>query len=162
MVKGESIFSGYMDNTISNPFVEINGSEYYKTGDLGKMDEEGFLFITGRLKRFIKLAGEMISLPAIEGVLLKKYGSDEEVLLAVEGNDAIDPPQIVLFAKNNIDITEANAYLKENGFPNLVKLNKMIKVEEIPLLGTGKTDYKVLKQQIIWVETAFFRSPEKN
>jgi long-chain-fatty-acid--[acyl-carrier-protein] ligase len=149
MVKGESIFSGYTDKTISNPFVEINGSAYYKTGDLGKMDEEGFLFITGRLKRFIKLAGEMISLPAIEGVLLKKYGSDEEVLLAVEGNDAIDPPQIVLFAKNNIDITEANAYLKENGFPNLVKLNKLIKVEEIPLLGTGKTDYKVLKQQII-------------
>lgn len=149
IVKGESIFSGYTDKEISSPFVSIEGSEYYKTGDLGRMDKDGFLFITGRLKRFIKIAGEMISLPAIEGALLKKYGSDEEVLLAVEGNDTIDPPQIVLFAKAKIDIVEANTYLKTSGFPNLVKLNKLIEVEEIPLLGTGKTDYKVLKQQII-------------
>ncbi len=149
MVRGNSIFGGYTDKNIANPFVNINGNDYYKTGDLGRIDEDGFLFITGRLKRFIKIAGEMISLPAIEGVLLKKYGSDEEVLLAVEGSDAIDPPQIVLFAKSKIDIAEANAYLKESGFPNLVKLNKLIEVEEIPLLGTGKTDYKVLKQQII-------------
>lgn len=149
IVKGESIFSGYTDKEISSPFVSIDGSEYYKTGDLGRMDKDGFLFITGRLKRFIKIAGEMISLPAIEGALLKKYGSDDEVVLAVEGNDAIEPPQIVLFAKSKIDIAEANAYLKENGFPNLVKLNKLIEVEEIPLLGTGKTDYKVFKQQIV-------------
>jgi len=149
MVKGESIFSGYTDKEISSPFVNINAADYYKTGDLGKIDEEGFLYITGRLKRFIKIAGEMISLPAIESVLLKKYGSDEEVLLAVEGNDAIEPPQIVLFSKINLDISEVNTYLKESGFPNLVKLNKLIEVEEIPLLGTGKTDYKVLKQQIV-------------
>ncbi|MEI6696413.1 MAG: acyl-[ACP]--phospholipid O-acyltransferase [Bacteroidota bacterium] len=149
MVKGESVFSGYADANLASPFVEINGANYYKTGDLGRMDADGFLYITGRLKRFIKIAGEMISLPAIEGVLLKKYGNDEEVVLAVEGNDAIEPAQIVLFAKTKIDIQEANAYMKENGFPNLVKLNKLIEVEEIPLLGSGKTDYKVLKQLIV-------------
>jgi long-chain-fatty-acid--[acyl-carrier-protein] ligase len=149
LVRGESIFKGYPDPNIASPFVEVNAAAYYKTGDLGRMDADGFLYITGRLKRFIKIAGEMISLPAIEGVLLKKYGNDEEVVLAVEGNDAIDPPQIVLFAITTIDITEANATLKESGFPNLVKLNKIIGVEEIPLLGTGKTDYKVLKQQIV-------------
>ncbi|MCX6230631.1 MAG: AMP-binding protein [Bacteroidetes bacterium] len=149
MVKGESIFNGYIDKKIASPFVIIDGKEYYKTGDLGRIDDDGFLFITGRLKRFIKIAGEMISLPAIEGALLKKYGNDDEVVLAVEGNDSIEPPQIVLFSKINIDLTEANAYLKESGFPNLVKLNKLIEVEEIPLLGTGKTDYKVLKQLIV-------------
>lgn len=149
MVRGESIFGGYKDKEIASPFVDINGKTYYKTGDLGRIDEDAFLFITGRLKRFIKIAGEMISLPSIEGALLKKYGSDEEVVLAVEGNDAIEPPQIVLFAKSKIDIAEANAYLKESGFPNLVKLNKLIEVEEIPLLGTGKTDYKVLKNNIV-------------
>jgi long-chain-fatty-acid--[acyl-carrier-protein] ligase len=149
MVRGESIFNGYIDKKIASPFVTIDGKEYYKTGDLGRIDEDGFLFITGRLKRFIKIAGEMISLPSIEGALLKKYGNDDEVILAVEGNDSIEPPQIVLFSKINIDLNEANAYLKESGFPNLVKLNKLIEVEEIPLLGTGKTDYKVLKQMIV-------------
>jgi long-chain-fatty-acid--[acyl-carrier-protein] ligase len=149
MVRGESIFKGYLNKMIASPFVIINGSEYYKTGDLGRVDEDGFLFITGRLKRFIKIAGEMISLPAIEGVLLRKYGNDDEVVLAVEGNDSIEPPQIVLFAKTKIELTEVNIYLKESGFPNLVKLNKLIEVEEIPLLGTGKTDYKVLKKMIV-------------
>ena len=149
MVRGKSIFGGYKDKEIASPFVKINGEDYYKTGDLGKIDNDGFLYITGRLKRFIKIAGEMISLPAIEDVLFKKYGSDEETMLAVEGNDSIEPPQIVLFSKINIDLAELNAYLKESGFPNLVKINKLIKVEEIPLLGTGKTDYKILKQQIV-------------
>jgi acyl-CoA synthetase (AMP-forming)/AMP-acid ligase II len=149
MVRGESIFNGYIDKNIASPFVDIDGKNYYKTGDLGRMDEDGFLFITGRLKRFIKIAGEMISLPAIEGVLLRKYGNDDEVILAVEGNDSIEPAQIVLFTKTKIDLAEANSYLKESGFPNLVKLNKIIEVVEIPLLGTGKTDYKVLKKMIV-------------
>jgi len=148
MVKGESIFSGYRDKNLQSPFVKIDGEEYYKTGDLGRLDDEGFLFITGRLKRFIKIAGEMISLPAIENALQNKYGSEEEVVLAVEGSDSIEPPKIVLFSKMKIDIDEANAFLKVNGFPSLVKIHQTIEVDEIPLLGTGKTDYKILKQQI--------------
>jgi len=90
----------------------------------------------------------MISLPAIENALLVKFGDPEKVVLAVEGNDRIDPPQIVLFSTTPIDLNEANAYLKQAGFSNLVKLHRAIAVEEIPLLGTGKTDYKVLKDKI--------------
>ena len=148
MVKGENVFSGYRDKKIESPFVEIKGEKYYKTGDLGYIDEEGFLFITGRLKRFIKVAGEMISLPAIENTLLKKYGSEERVVLAVEGNDTIQPVQVALFSVLPIDITEANLFLKENGFSSLVKIHNFYKVDEIPLLGIGKTDYKVLKEMI--------------
>ncbi len=148
MVRGDSIFKGYTDKTIPSPFVNIGGKEYYKTGDLGYADEDGFLFITGRLKRFIKVAGEMISLPAIENTLLKKYGSVEKVMLAVEGNDTVQPPQTVLFSTFGADLNEVNSFLKESGFSSLVKVNKIIQVEEIPLLGTGKTDYKVLKEMI--------------
>jgi long-chain-fatty-acid--[acyl-carrier-protein] ligase len=148
MVRGENVFSGYKDKEISSPFVNIDGKEYYKTGDLGYVDEEGYLFITGRLKRFIKVAGEMISLPAIESTLLKKYGSSESVTIAVEGNDVIQPPQTVLFSTFEADLNEVNSYLKESGFSSLVKINKIVQVQEIPLLGTGKTDYKVLKEMI--------------
>jgi len=148
MVRGNNIFGGYLGANTTSPFVTINGNEYYKTGDLGYVDEDGYLFITGRLKRFIKIAGEMISLPAIESVLLEKYGSAEETVLAVEGSDNIEPPQIVLFSKIELDIQEINMYLKSKGFSNLVRVHKFQKIESIPLLGTGKTDYKALKEQI--------------
>jgi len=148
LVKGESIFKGYPDKSISSPFVKVGDDEYYKTGDLGYVDEEGYLFITGRLKRFIKIGGEMISLPAIENALLKKYGNEEQTVLAVEGTDSIQPPQIVLFSTVNVDLNEVNLYLKGSGFSNLIKVNRIINVDEIPLLGTGKTDYKVLKNMI--------------
>lgn len=69
-VAGPSIFSGYLDTGIESPFETIDGKPWYKTGDLGYVDAENFLFITGRLKRFVKIAGEMISLPFIEGILL--------------------------------------------------------------------------------------------
>jgi len=148
LVKGESIFKGYPDKSLSSPFIKVGEDEYYKTGDLGYVDEEGYLFITGRLKRFIKMGGEMISLPAIENALLQKYGSEEQTVLAIEGTDSIQPPQIVLFSMINLDLNEVNLYLKESGFSNLIKISRIIKVDEIPLLGTGKTDYKVLKNMI--------------
>lgn len=66
-----------MDSALESPFLERDGKQYYKTGDLGILDSEGYLCITGRLKRFIKIAGEMISLPFLEGILLEKYGSSE-------------------------------------------------------------------------------------
>lgn len=149
MVRGNNIFNGYSDKNIEQPFVNIQGLMYYKTGDLGYVDDEGYLFITGRLKRFIKIAGEMISLPAIENTLLEKYGKPDTLILAVEGNDQIEPPQLVLFSILPIDLSEANSYLKSSGFSSLVKLHKVINLEEIPILGTGKTDYKVLKSKIM-------------
>jgi acyl-CoA synthetase (AMP-forming)/AMP-acid ligase II/1-acyl-sn-glycerol-3-phosphate acyltransferase/acyl carrier protein len=148
MVFGDNIFHGYTDQSLASPFVTINGKSFYKTGDLGYIDKDSYLYITGRLKRFIKIAGEMISLPAIENMLLQKYGNQEKVVLAIEGNDQIEPPQIFLFATTPIDLAEANAYLKQSGFSSLVKINQLISIDEIPLLGTGKTDYKVLKNKI--------------
>jgi len=148
LVKGDSIFNGYVDPNIDSPFVSVNNEVYYKTGDLGYVDEDGYVFITGRLKRFIKIAGEMISLPAIEASLLEKYGSQEELKLAVEGSDQIEPPQIALFSIDKLDIAEVNTYLREQGFSSLIKIHQLQQVTEIPILGTGKTDYKVLKQKI--------------
>ena len=148
MVRGDSIFDGYADKNIASAFIEVEGKTYYKTGDLGIIDNDGYLFITGRLKRFIKIAGEMISLPAIENTLLQKYGSPDETVLAVEGDDTIDPPQIVLFSKIDLGLEQINECLRNNGFSNLVKIHKLCKIETIPMLGTGKTDYKLLKAMI--------------
>ncbi|MDL1963990.1 MAG: AMP-binding protein, partial [Deltaproteobacteria bacterium] len=68
LVSGPSVFSGYLNYNGKTPFVEYNGREWYKTGDIVSEDNDGILTFCGRLKRFVKLGGEMISLPAIEEV----------------------------------------------------------------------------------------------
>ncbi len=147
LVRGASVFGGYRDPALVSPFVTVGSVSWYKTGDLGYIDGDGYLFITGRLKRFIKIAGEMISLPAIEEALLEKYGDPEKTVLAVVGDDKLHPPRIVLFATLPIDLAEANNYLVQSGFSNLARIHAIQQIEEIPLLGTGKTDYKRLSPQ---------------
>lgn len=146
VVSGPSVFNGYLDPSIETPFVSIEGKQFYKTGDLGYIDKEGDLFITGRLKRFVKVGGEMVSLPAIESALLEKFGSLDEQIIAVEADETGDKPKIIMFSMKEISLKEVNTYLHEQGFSNLMKINKVRIVDKIPLLGTGKTDYKQLKQ----------------
>ncbi len=146
-VKGKNIFNGYKDKNIASPFIEIDNEMYYKTGDLGYLDEEDYLFITGRLKRFIKIGGEMVSLPFIENILEEHFGDHDEKILAVEGNDKVQPPRIVLFTRKPITLNEANELLRLKKAPLIAKITRIELVEEIPLLGTGKVDYKVLKEK---------------
>ncbi|MDD5770209.1 MAG: AMP-binding protein [Candidatus Gracilibacteria bacterium] len=152
-VSGNSIFNGYLDENIESPFEKIgidtegNGHKlklYYKTGDLGFLDKDGFLTITGRLKRFIKIAGEMISLPFIEGILNKKYSNN----IAIEALEKDGNVKIVLFTTENIILEEVSKYLRESGVSNLVKISEIKILESLPVLGTGKMDYKVMKNMI--------------
>lgn len=143
-----SIFEGYVDADIDSPFEEFEGKKWYKTWDLGYVDDEWFLFITGRLKRFVKIAGEMISLPFIEGMLLEKYGNSEITTLAIEAKEENGSVTIAAFTTFDTTIEELNQYIHTHGASNLVKISQIKRLEVIPLLGTGKTDYKFLKSSI--------------
>jgi long-chain-fatty-acid--[acyl-carrier-protein] ligase len=109
------------------------------------------LTFSGRLKRFVKLGGEMISLPAIESVLLDRYADDEAEgpPLAVEATPDEEHPEVVLFATFDIDRQTANDLIREAGLSALHNVRKVVKVEEIPLLGTGKTDYRALRALLV-------------
>ena len=148
VVCGDSVFKGYLDKKIASPFVEVDGKQYYKTGDLGYVDEDGFLFITGRLKRFIKIAGEMISMPFIEKVLEEKYGEEGKHVLAVEGSDKGKEPVVCLFSTKELDLSEVNKYLRESGVASIAKIREIRMVDEIPMLGSGKTNYRALKEML--------------
>ena len=74
LARGPNIFNGYLNKGLSSPFILVNGQPWYSTGDLGFLDAEGSLILSGRLKRFIKIGGEMISLAAIEDALQKTVG----------------------------------------------------------------------------------------
>lgn len=145
---GDNVFSWYIDTHLENPFQEIEGEKYYKTWDLWYIDNDWYLYITWRLKRFIKIAGEMISLPFVEWILSKKYNSDTEIKIALEAQEKNGQVKIVLFSLEKQNLEEVNNYLRNSGVSNLVKINEVQVIKEIPILGTGKTDYKILKNMI--------------
>lgn len=148
LAHGPNVFSGYLGGS-PNPFIEIDGQRWYNTGDLGILNEKGSLMLAGRMKRFVKVAGEMISLPALEQALEKHLPSPEEgPALAVEALEKDGArPVFWLFTPTEVDVETANAHLKSEGFGNLSKISKVI-VGELPVLGTGKTDYRQLKDNM--------------
>lgn len=148
LVAGPSIFSGYLNYDGKSPFIEKDGVSWYNTGDLVIEDENHVLTFAGRLKRFIKLGGEMISLPAIEEILKNKLVNinEEKPRLAVESTDDESNPEIVLFSTLKIDRAQANEILRSAGLSPLNFIRRVEELEEIPLLGTGKTDYRGLKR----------------
>lgn len=144
-VAGPSIFDGYLGLQTS-PFVEADGERWYHTGDVVSI-REGFLYFTGRLKRFVKIGGEMVSLPAIEAVLRESLENDEELALAVEAPEH-DPAALTLFVNRNLDRTTANRLIREGGLAPVYQLRRIIQIDELPLLGSGKINYRALKAQL--------------
>jgi long-chain-fatty-acid--[acyl-carrier-protein] ligase len=149
LVRGPSVFHGYLAYDGPDPFVEVDGKRWYLTGDLVRVDEDGFIYFQGRLKRFLKAGGEMISLPALEEPLVRLYPpTDDGPQVAVEGIDAPGERRIVLFTTASIALREANAILTKAGFRGVMRLDDVVRVAAIPVLGTGKTDYKVLRRMV--------------
>ena len=149
LVRGPSVFHGYLASEGLDPFVEVNGKRWYLTGDLVRVDEEGFIYFQGRLKRFLKAGGEMISLPALEEPLAHLYPPTESgPQVAVEGIDTSGDRLIVLFTTRDISLRQANASLTQAGFCGVMRLDDVVHLAVIPVLGTGKTDYKVLREMV--------------
>jgi long-chain-fatty-acid--[acyl-carrier-protein] ligase len=149
LVRGPSVFHGYLASEGLDPFVEVNGKRWYLTGDLVRVDEDGYLYFQGRLKRFLKAGGEMISLPALEEPLAHAYPPTENgPQVAVEGIDTSGDRLIVLFTTQDISLRQANALLTQAGFRGVMRLDDVVHLDAIPLLGTGKTDYKVLRGMV--------------
>jgi len=96
----------------------------------------------------VKIAGEMISLPAIEAILLEQYGDPEITKLAIEAKEQDGGVTIVAFTTFDMSPDELNNFIHANGASNLVKIARVERLEMIPVLGTGKTDYKLLKTMI--------------
>ena len=150
LVRGPSIFGGYLNFDGASPFVEFDGRTWYRTGDLVTEAADGVLTFAGRLKRFVKFGGEMISLPAIEEVLNRHYGraSDEGPVLAVEATPVELNPELVLFTIREVEREEVNRCLREAGLSALYNIRTVVQLEAIPVLGTGKTDYRALKERL--------------
>ncbi len=147
LVSGPSIFSGYL-NYQGNPFVEFKNQIWYNTGDLVVQNSQKNLIFSGRLKRFVKLAGEMVSLPAIEESLRIKLSTPDQdkPTLAIEATEDENHAEIVLFTTMDIDRVRVNEIIRDAGLSAIHNVRRICKIDEIPLLGTGKIDYRSLKK----------------
>jgi acyl-CoA synthetase (AMP-forming)/AMP-acid ligase II/1-acyl-sn-glycerol-3-phosphate acyltransferase/acyl carrier protein len=149
IVRGSSVFGGYLGDAPS-PFVSFEGVGWYRTGDLVSDDGTGWLTFKGRLKRFVKIGGEMISLPAIESVLEEALSTPEDdgPTVAVVATQELERPELILFTRNPIERETANRLLRAAGLTALYNVRQVRLVDSLPLLGTGKTDYRTLQAQL--------------
>jgi len=146
-IKGPNVMIGYLKKDELTQSVVREG--WYDTGDIGFMDEDGFFAITGRLSRFSKLGGEMISHGAVENALQEALNVGPEALSVVAVPDERKGEKLcVIHTDLQKTSDEIIDLLKTLDIPNLWKPNSKdwIQVESLPLLGTGKLDFRAMKE----------------
>ena len=149
LAAGPSIFPGYHRHDGPSPFQELEGRSWYRTGDLVAAGADGWLEFKGRLKRFLKAGGEMISLPALEEPFARRYPADEKgPKVAVEGIETPGGRHVVLFTTFPLALRAASQILLDDGLRGVMRLDEVRELPSIPVLGTGKTDYKELRRLV--------------
>ena len=146
-LRGVNIFEGYLRDPERTADVLQDG--WLKTGDLGRFDEDGFLYIEGRLSRFSKIGGEMVPHEVIEHKivdLLDLSGKDERMVAIVGVQDKAKGEALVLLSAVDVDLAQLRKKLHDAGVPNLWIPKHVQRVGAIPVLASGKLDLKRCKE----------------
>ncbi len=145
-VRGPNVMLGYY--RVDNPGVlEEPPAGWHDTGDIVSMDAEQFITIKGRAKRFAKIAGEMVSLTAVEQICGDLWPEHPPAVIAVP--DARKGERLIMVTtKADATRAEVQAWMKERGSTELMFPSELILIEELPLLGSGKTDYVELDRLV--------------
>ncbi len=150
LVSGPNVMVGYLNNVAktNEVLITIDGRIWYKTGDKGHIDEDGFITIVDRYSRFVKVAGEMISLSAVENKIYEAINSGEDIkLVTVNLPDEKKGEKIVLLINRDIENLKQKLIdfkIEPLWIPSEIKV-----VENIPLLGSGKIDFAGAKKLAI-------------
>jgi acyl-[acyl-carrier-protein]-phospholipid O-acyltransferase/long-chain-fatty-acid--[acyl-carrier-protein] ligase len=148
LVKGDLVMKGYF-NDFEETSLHIRRG-WYDTGDMGNLDEDGYLWHVGRLKRFVKIGGEMVSLIRVENAL-EKYLPEDVLCCVVDVPDAIKGARIVAAVTTPIEdkkiLKKMAADLPKIALPKIFTV-----IEEFPKMGSGKIDFRhvtLMVQQIL-------------
>lgn len=154
-IKGPNVMKGYLNQ--EDKTAEVLEDGWYNTGDFARIDDEGFIEITGRQSRFSKIGGEMVPHVRVEQELMKildvpSTDGDEMPSLPVAVTAVPDEKKgerlIVVHCKLSKPVDQVLKELSDSGLPNIWMPNKdgFLEVEEIPILGTGKLDLRALQE----------------
>ncbi len=142
-VSGPNVMLGYLLADRPGVLVPPDGG-WYDTGDIVALDDQGFVRILGRAKRFAKIAGEMVSLSAVEGLVQRLWPDHQHAVVSLP--DTRKGEQLVLVTdREGADRGELQAHARREGASELMVPRTLLAVERVPVLGTGKTDYATAK-----------------
>ncbi len=144
-VSGPNVMNGYLKADAE----AVVRPEWYDTGDIVHVDEEGYVFIQGRMKRFAKVSGEMVSLTAVEDALagaFPQYGLRCQTAVLACPDEDRGEKLIVAVNEPRLAIEEIRAAIKAKGLPNIAVPRELRFIPDIPKLGTGKVNYRELER----------------
>ena len=148
-VRGKNVMTGYLKNETANRKFLIDDDGWYDTGDIVEESDEGFLRIVGRLKRFSKVSGEMVSLTAVEEALRRALGERTEVAVVAVADESRGERLILVTTRKDLTLGQVREFLRAEGIAELAFPRDLVSMRELPKLGTGKIDYITLGRKVI-------------
>lgn len=163
-VRGPNVMKGYLNADAQAKF--LAGDGWYDTGDIVHVDVDGYLHIRGRMKRFAKISGEMVSLTAIEDALagaFPLYGQRCQIAVVTIPDEDKGEKLIAATNESRLQLADLRAVLKAKGFGNLSMPRELRAFLSIPKLGTGKTNHRELQRMVLETPAiTVARSPDTN
>jgi len=138
MVKGDNVMKGYLNDLEETTHRLKHG--WYDTGDMGYMDEDGFLWHAGRLKRFVKIGGEMVSLVKVEDIL-ERLLPDAVECCVVDVPDPVRGSRIVAAVTEPVDEKKILKMMAKE-LPNIALPKQFVVIKDLPKMGSGKIDFR--------------------
>ena len=148
-VRGPNIMRGYLNPEANARFKADAG--WYDTGDIAKVDREGFVYILGRLKRFAKISGEMVSLAAVEEAFIgafPQYGLKFTIAVLARPDESRGEKLVAVTNEPRLALDEVRQVVRSRGLGNLAVPKEIVYVREIPRLGTGKVNLRELEKMV--------------
>jgi acyl-[acyl-carrier-protein]-phospholipid O-acyltransferase/long-chain-fatty-acid--[acyl-carrier-protein] ligase len=148
-VRGPNIMRGYLNPEANAKFQALGG--WYDTGDIVKVDSEGFVFILGRLKRFAKVSGEMVSLTAVEDALataFPQYGPKFAAAVVAKPDEGKGERLIAVTNESKLNLEQVRDAIRKRGLGNLAVPREIKVIRDLPRLGSGKINHRELEKMI--------------
>ena len=143
-LRGPNVMAGYLSPDDPDSLEALEGG-WHDTGDIVDLDAEGYVTILGRAKRFAKIGGEMVSLTAVEGIAGAVWPAARHAVVSIP--DSRKGERLVLVTDQaDADVTPLAEWARTHGAPELAVPKRIVKVGELPVLGTGKTDYVAIQK----------------
>ena len=146
---GPNVMKGYLNPDANAKFQALGG--WYDTGDIVSISPDGYLEIRGRMKRFAKVSGEMVSLTAVEDALagaFPHYGLRCQTAIVTRPDEDKGEALICCTNESRLTQSEIREAIKAKGLSNLCVPREIIVVREIPKLGTGKVNHRELQAMV--------------